>query len=219
MILSESDIYKMVCECVSLLLEGNMGTLYHFVGIDSLIHILKNNRFDLNDCGDGTYYMSATRNRNSRQGYPYMQSDYSLGGGTYHNPGDEGIIIRLELDGEKLRAYGKIKPFDYLYDEGDVIDDDGNRLNGKQEAMTYVGDFEEMYHQPFSQGEERLASKKKSIKNAFSIIKRIDIYIDPFKASDKSWQDTYGKRVAETIVTWRKYLHIYDDRTKFDHQA
>ena len=115
MVFLESDIRKMVTECVSLLLERNMGTLYHFVCIDSLLHILKNNRFDLNDCGDGTYYMSTTRNRNSQQGYPYMQSDYSMGGGTYHNPGNEGMLIRLELDGELLSTRMKFYPLTFKY--------------------------------------------------------------------------------------------------------
>lgn len=219
MVFLESDIRKMVTECVSLLLERNMGTLYHFVCIDSLLHILKNNRFDLNDCGDGTYYMSATRNRNSQQGYPYMQSDYSQGGGSYHNAGFAGIICRLELDGEKLRAYGKVGPFDYIYDEGDVRDDDGNYLNGKQDAMTYFGDNEEMYHQPFSQGEERLTSKIKSIPHADRIINRIDVYIDPYQASDPEWQKYNGKDLEKLIKEYGDRINFYDDRSKFDHQS
>lgn len=214
----ESDIRKMVVECVSLILERNTPVLYHFLCLDSLIHVLVNNRFDLDDCGDGTYYMSATRNRNSVQGYPYMQSDYSQGGGSYHNAGFGGIICRLELDGELLRRYGKMGPFDYIYDEGDVPDENGGYLNGKQDAMTYFGDSEEMYHQPFSQGEERLVSKQKSIPNADRIIRRIDFYIDPYKAEDKHWQDMYGKKLTAVIKRYKDRINFYDDRNKFDRQ-
>ena len=218
MVISENDIRKMAKRCVSLLMERNMGTLYHFTCIDSLLHILKTNRFDLNDCGDGTYYMSTTRNKNSVQGYPYMQSDYSMGGGSYHNPGFAGIICRLELDGELLRAYGKIRPFDYIYDAGDVIDDCGNYLNGKQDAMSYKYDPEEMYHQPFSQGEERLISRKKSIPNADKIINRIDVYIDPYEASQDWWQEANGKDLKYLIKKYGDTIDFYDDRAGFDRQ-
>ena len=214
----ESDIRKMVVECVSLILERNTPVLYHFLCLDSLIHVLGTNRLDLNDCGDGTYYMSTTRNRNSVQGYPYMQSDYSQGGGSYHNAGFGGIICRLELDGELLRRYGKMGPFDYIYDEGDVPDENGGYLNGKQDAMTYFGDSEEMYHQPFSQGEERLVSKQKSIPNADRIIRRIDVYVDPYKAEDKHWQDMYGKKLTAVIKRYKDRINFYDDRNKFDRQ-
>ena len=218
MTINEHDIKKMVTECVSLLMERNMDTLYHFVCIDSLLHILKTNRFDLNDCGDGTYYMSTTRNRNSVQGYPFMQSDYSQGGGSYHNAGFGGIICRLELDGELLRRYGKMGPFDYIYDEGDVPDENGGYLNGKQDAMTYFGDSEEMYHQPFSQGEERLVSKQKSIPNANRIIRRIDVYVDPYQAADKQWQKWKGKDLAYLIKKYGNKISFYDDRGRFDRQ-
>lgn len=214
----ESDIRKMVVECVSLILERNTPVLYHFLCLDSLIHVLVNNRFDLDDCGDGTHYMSTTRNRNSVQGYPYMQSDYSMGGGTYHNPGDEGMLIRLELDGELLRAYGKIQPYDYLYDTGDACDINMGPLNGIQDAMTYKDCPEEMYHQPFSQGEDRLVSRRKSIPNADRIIRRIDFYIDPYKAGDKHWQDMYGKKLTAVIKRYKDRINFYDDRNKFDRQ-
>lgn len=214
----ESDIRKMVVECVSLILERNTPVLYHFLCLDSLIHVLATNRFDLNDCGDGTHYMSTTRNRNSQQGYPYMQSDYSMGGGTYHNPGDEGMLIRLELDGELLSAYGKIQPYDYLYDTGDACDINMGPLNGIQDAMTYKDCPEEMYHQPFSQGEDRLVSRRSSIPNANRIIRRIDFYIDPYKAEDKHWQDMYGKKLTAVIKHYKDRINFYDDRNKFDRQ-
>jgi hypothetical protein len=213
-----NDIKKMVSECLSLILEKNTPVLYHFLCADSLIHLLKTNRFDLNDCGDGTYYMSTTRNRNSVQGYPYMQSDYSMGGGTYHNPGNEGMLIRLELDGELLSAYGKIQPYDYLYDTGDACDINLGPLNGIQDAMTYKDCPEEMYHQPFSQGEDRLVSRKKSIPNANRIIRKIDMYIDPYKAGDKHWQDVYGKKLTYLIKNYKDKINFYDDRNKFDRQ-
>ena len=217
--INEGDIRKMVSECISLIVERNMGTLYHFVCIDSLLHILKTNRFDLNDNGEGQYYMSTTRNRNSVQGYPYMQSDYSQGGGSYHNAGFAGIICRLELDGELLRRYGKMGPFDYIYDEGDVPDDNGGYLNGKQDAMTYFGDNEEMYHQPFSQGEERLTSPRKSIPNANRIIWKIDVYIDPYQAADKEWQKYNGKDLKYLIKNYGNKINFYDNRREFDRQV
>lgn len=218
--LTESDLRKMVKDCVTaILLEKNTPILYHFVSLNSLLHILSNNRLDLGPCGDGTFYISTTRNRNSVQGYPYMQSNYSMGGGTYHNPGDEGIICRLELDGELLRKYGKIRPFDYLYDEGEITDNNGERLNGKQDAMTYFGDDEEMYHQPFSQGEDRLVSKESSIPNANRIIRRIDVYMDPYKAGDNNWQRAYGEKLTKLIKNYGNRINFYDDRNNFDRQT
>ena len=109
-------------------------------------------------------------------------------------------------------------PFDYIYDEGEVIDDDGNYLNGKQDAMTYFGDSEEMYHQPFSQGEERLTSPQKSIPNANRIIRRIDVYVDPYQAADKQWQKWNGKDLAYLIKNYRDRIDFYDDRRRFDRQ-
>jgi hypothetical protein len=109
--------------------------------------------------------------------------------------------------------------FDYIYDSGDVSDGHGGILNGKQDAMTYFGDDEEMYHQPFSQGEDRLVSKKASIPNADRIIRRIDVYIDPYKAGEEHWQKSHGKELTALIKNYKDKINFYDDRGKFDRQV
>lgn len=87
------------------------------------------------------------------------------------------------------------------------------------DAMTYKDCPEEMYHQPFSQGEDRLVSRKKSIPNANRIIRKIDMYIDPYKAGDKHWQDVYGKKLTYLIKNYKDKINFYDDRNKFDRQV
>jgi hypothetical protein len=196
MLISENDLKHIILESVRRILnERASDVLYHYCTLDSLLLMLENNCLMLSDDeqeynGDGKYFMSLTRNRNSKQGYPYMQSKYSMGGGTAHNVGSEYFFCRIEFDGHALNTYNnfkvggqqhnfKVKPFDWLYHEsGDMWDEGGYEIvNGKQDAMRSDSE-EEIYHQPFSQAEDRLTSDKDFIPNFKKYVKRIDFVFD-----------------------------------------
>lgn len=196
MLISEKDLKYIIFETVKRILnERATNILYHYCTLDSLILMLKNDCLMLSDDeqeynGDGKYFMSLTRNRNSKQGYPYMQSKYSMGGGTAHNVGSEYMFCRIEFDGQAMNIYNnfkvdgkqynfKVKPFDWLYHESSNMWDEGGYeiMNGKQDSMKSDND-EEIYHQPFSQAEDRLISNKDFIPNFKKFVKRIDFVFD-----------------------------------------
>ena len=202
--LTESDLHRIVKECVinafsqkSIITETHMQTLYHFVSPKQLKYIA-NYGFNFNNL-EPNYsispklpnFLSFSRNRNGVQGYPYMNSKYSGGGGTGHNNALTWIIIRLEIDAEKLNQYGKVKPFDYIhhfnkeececsgYYYGDYPQSSREEIAMMSTSSPSKND-EEIYNQPFSQSEERLFSNLKRIpkENALKLIKRIDIWLD-----------------------------------------
>lgn len=193
---TESELKDIITESVKMVLnERASDTLFHYCTLESLLLMLENNSFMLSDDeqeynGDGRYFMSLTRNKNSKQGYPYMQSKYSMGGGTRYNIGSEYMFCRIEFDGNALNTYNnfkvggkqhnfKVKPFDWLYHESGNMWDEGGyeKVNGKQDSMR--SDYEEeIYHQPFSQAEDRLTSDKDFIPNVKKFIKQIDFVFD-----------------------------------------
>lgn len=196
MVINEKELRYIINESVRRVLnERASDVLFHYCALESLLLMLENNCFMLSDSeqeynGDGKYYMSLTRNRNSKQGYPYMQSKYSMGGGTDHNVGSEYMFCRIELDGRAMNTYNnfkvggkqhnfQVKPFDWLYHESGEMWDEGGYdiVNGKQDAMRSNND-EEMYLQPFSQAEDRLISDKDFIPNFKKYIKQIDFVFD-----------------------------------------
>lgn len=229
--LTEDDLHRMINECIHIILnESNMSILYHFVNIEQLKHIIENG-FTLNDREKEwsispklPYFLSLTRNRNAVQGFPYMNSRYSMGGGTLHNEGSEGVFIRLEVDGRKLNTYGKVKPFDYIYkmyQDGEA-GMDGELYSGRGEvanmAVNDPNEKEEIYHQPFSQAEERLFSDNDNIspEDSLDLINRIDICIlqDYIGIEEENDVEELIQLLNELGVNYK----IYNDINKFNSQ-
>ena len=187
-ILTESELCNIIKESINnVLRESSSPLVYHYCGLNSLVKMINSNTLFLSNSeqefnGEDKYYMSLTRNRNSVQGYPYMNSLYSLGGGTRHNCGSPYLYCRLCIDGNALNIYNnikgengkqynfKVKPFDFLYNEF-------GGTNGKLDAL-YNDDEEEIYHQPFSQAEDRIIANYSKIPNMNKFVKEIDIFFD-----------------------------------------
>lgn len=205
--LTESDLHRMVKECVkhvlnkNVLTETHMQTLYHFVSPKQLQYIARYG-FKLNNLESNFSInpklpncLCFSRNRNGVQGFPYMNSKYSGGGGTCHNETLTWMIIRLEIDAEKLNQYGKVKPFDYIHhfnkeecENSGYYYGDYPQSGREETAMLATNTHpnfinpsdEEIYNQPFSQAEDRLFSALKKIpkEESLKLIKRIDIWLD-----------------------------------------
>ena len=228
----QNKIHKILIESINKVLnEGASPLLYHYCSLESLEKMLSSNHLFLSDHeqeynGKGMNYMSLTRNRNSVQGYPYMQSQYSYGGGTHYNSGSNYLYCRLEIDGNTLNTYNnikdknnkrhniKIKPFDYLYNEfGDT--------NGPSDAY-WSEDEEERYHQPFSQAEDRLTSSASEIPHMDKYVKSIDVFID-IKAlvntllNDPRDVSSYYEEIKQLNDLCHNYkINIYTKRSSFD---
>lgn len=242
--LIESDLHRIVKECVNnvfkkgIITESHIQTLYHFVSPKQLKYI-SNYGFKFNN-SEPNYsispklpnYLSFSRNRNGVQGFPYMNSKYSGGGGTCHNEAYTWMIIRLEIDAKKLNQYGKVKPFDYIHhvnkEEYEYSGDyDGDYPQSSREEIAMMSTNtpqrgnEEIYNQPFSQSEERLFSNLKKIpkENALKLIKRIDIWLD----FDE--MDNYVKAEFDKFSNWlfNKFsntpIYIYRKIDEFNMQS
>lgn len=239
-----NDLKYIISESVKrIICEKHSSMLFHYCSINSLVKMLESNTLYLSNDeqefnGEGLNYMSLTRNKNSQQGYPYMQSYYSLGGGTHHNLGSEYIFCRINLNGNALKNHNnikvnnkqhsfKIKPFDYLYHQGKRFWDEGGYdiVNGKHEMMT-SNDEEEVYHQPFSQAEDRLTSSSEIIPNMLKYVDNIDICINEehlFKNIDM-FETGYLReqtlKELKTISSLKKQypdlIRLYNKQSNFD---
>ena len=252
MLINEKELKYIINESVKRILsERATDVLYHYCTLESLMLMLENDCLMLSDNeqeynGDGRYFMSLTRNRNSKQGYPYMQSKYSMGGGTANNCGSEYYFCRIEFDGSAMNIYNnfkvggkqhnfKVKPFDWLYHEsGEMWDEGGYEImNGKQDSMKSNSE-EEVYHQPFSQAEDRLTSDKDFIPDFKKFVKRIDFVfdmndiqemVDYYQGDEhKIWE--LDCRISDEIDTMEQCLefchdvpcYIYTNKNDFDKQ-
>ena len=227
-IISERAKNKLFTE--SKLNETHVQNLYHFVTLDQLNYILKYG-FSLNDKEKNfsiskklPNFLSFSRNRNGVQGFPFMNTKYNLGGGTLRYIPQNENLCRIEIDGEKLNNYGKIKPFDYIY-HLNKNDGEDTPLSSKEEIQNLNWDYpnvsygedeyQEIFNQPFSQSEERLFSKLKRIesKNVINLIKRIDFFI-----SDNNEDEKLNKILKRLSLLKIPYF-IYTDINKFNLQV
>lgn len=149
--------------------------------------------------GNDIRFISFTRNGNPAEGYPRVK--YGEFG-----DGELSCVCRLTIDGNLLNRYNnfkdkegkrqnlKVKPIDWAY--YDMASEHG-ASNGKTWMMnssdsTYDvnywddniyssesshGEYNDIYHHPYSQAEDRLLTKAKFIPNANKYIKKIDILI------------------------------------------
>lgn len=100
------------------IMESATPLLYHYISADNCIELLKNNR--LRTCkpeeyfdtyqgdikyinGEGVRYVSLTRNKNPKEGYPVMSY------GEYGTNGWHGLMVRIEFDGTLMNTYNNFK--------------------------------------------------------------------------------------------------------------
>ena len=248
--MSSEDLDAFVIEEDDVVLsEAASPLLYHFCSLGSLIKMLKDNKMYLNgneeEYNDGYQnFASFTRNKNSKQGYPYMQSRYSGGGGTLHNMGSRWMMCRMEFDGNVMNTYNQfrdkkgnkgkftVEPFDYLYNLNLYDGDESQPLmNGKQEHMAFLnrGEDEELYRQPFSQAEDRLMSNSEYIPNLLKYVNKIDVLVDynwlmediEDMGNDEGYINNVIyelKLLIHTINEAHGLIKLYASQDEFDHQ-
>jgi hypothetical protein len=223
--LTESDLHNIVKQSVNMILnESHMSSLYHFVSTKQLHHIFRYG-FTLSDEEESwsinpklPNFLSFSRNRNAVQGFPHMVSKW--GGSSLNNEGSNSVIIRIEIDAEQLRNYGKVRPFDFMYYFNDGI-------SSKEDIaqMAHIFPNSEgnagIYNQPFSQSEERLYSKLKTIPKDKSLlmIKCIDIFADYNNMDDKEYNDfVIFLKWLKKACNNRIKLTVYNNINKFNQQ-
>lgn len=215
--LIQDCVNRVMKEIKQMLVETHMHSLYHFMSLESLKRALYTGFLELSDVeadynnyGDETFSLSTTRQRNTSQGYPYMVMN---DGGTIHNLGDYGLFIRAELDGEAVRKYGNVKPFDWMYHESPSLNDSGLRVNGKQDMMSCFDEEDYLYRQPWSQAEERIFSKQQKIPFDRETVIRVDIWFDPSKIEPTNI-DTF-MQLFEEYKNSEWIFFYYKDKNRF----
>lgn len=143
-ILNETEIKNLVLESVRIILsETATSVLYHYLNLEHLEELLKNNRFrtsepettlDIDNNGEVKYidgenlrYLSLTRNGNPFEGFPIIK--YGEFG-----DGETSCICRITIDGDALNKYCnfkdsngkqqnfKVKPIDWAYNDGGSVE-------------------------------------------------------------------------------------------------
>ena len=233
--LSESKFRYMLSEMVKEVLLESSHSLYHFVSLSQLLHIISKG-FSLNDRetmykpdnSKRNNFLSTSRLRNIEQGFPYMLMRGSEAGvepGTTHNDGGvlpQNLIIRIELNRLLLQQHGRIKPFDYLYQDEEI--------NGKQDVLNLLDDNIEdietvnyIKHQPYAQSEDRLWSSKSTIskEDTLKLIECIDIYVDIENIDKGLYQALYKdfNKLFNIVKNIKIPIHWYNNKNHFNHQT
>lgn len=215
-----------------LITEITSSRCYHFCGWDSLKKILRNNQFALRtnitsrsehwNQPNKRFYMSLTRNGDGRVGY---QSYFS----------NEGLICRIELDGDKLNDNYRIRPVNWVangdYDtvekrakrkaKGDVTSKERYTRISANGNIPYFARIQDEV-----ENEDRVFSNKSIIPNASSYIKRIDVLINDTSEYAKEYMSKdeiinnrnyfLSNLLKEVDVSWLDKIHFYDSMYNFN---
>lgn len=173
--------------------EAATSLLYHFLTPEYLLSLLNRNSFKLSKDeqsynGKGRYFLSLTRNRNFKEGYPVIMMS-----GENHAVIDN-LVCRLTIDGEALNTFvnfkfhgkqhnAKTEPFDFANKDLKGEDYMNGSENGKEWMLksddgfcTPIGYMDDKSHHPYSQAEDRLTSDVPYLPNADKFITCIEIY-------------------------------------------
>lgn len=168
---------------------------YHYTRLGNLLSMMRNDAIDLHQSNiesnrNGANFLSLTRMRSNAEGYGLTVTD------------DSSIVIRIELNGQKLNnvRHVNIRPYDYTYNNWDGI-------------MSDASDEEKMNKQTGrewgawnAEAEDSLTLKDggDQILDAIDLINRIDILLKP------NIQNNH----LENIKLWREFLNdmnVYSD--------
>lgn len=225
---------KIINEAIDkmLITEITSSRCYHFCTWQALIAILSNNQFALRtnvtsksehwNQPNRRFYMSLSRVADGRVGY---QSYFS----------NEDILCRIELDGDKLSDNYRIRPVNW--GENGNFDTKEKRDKGLKDGRVTS---KERYTRPSKSGyipffakvqdevenEDRVFSNKPIIPNAYSYIRRIDIYIKNTSEYQRAYmtndemlknRDEYLSELIGNIdVKWVDKIHFYDNMNAFN---
>lgn len=219
--ITESSIKRIIKESVKKILsERATSVLYHYLNLDYLEDLLKNNSFRTSnpewsfECdGDKKYidgenlrYLCLTRNGNPFEGYPIIK--YGEFG-----DGEVSCICRLSIDGDALNRYCnfkdsngkqqniKVKPIDWAYHDGGSVDtgyprDGKNWMLQSDEAM-YADNY--FYDKMYSSLDDTIPRSPSYI-SAYS-----DTYHHPYSQAE----DRITTK-AEYIPNANKYIKCID---------
>lgn len=206
-----------------LLLEKLSPVLWHFCDFDSMLEILKSNKFKLSESNvdrdempgitgysdKRKFYMCFTRSKNSQEGYSRIYSD------------EENLdgFVRITVDGDKLNNITRGKSSDYFgsrYD--DVL---GKRKLYKNIEKGKYNSIDQIYNQKYgpiqdNEKEDTLWYKKPEIIDINKYIKRIDVYI----STEKSFNDNLEmfNEMKEKSDMLNIPIFFYNDLKDFDKQ-
>lgn len=232
--LTESDLRNIVNESVRTILRESSKKLYHYCGIDQLKKMYETNKIFFyggvdKEYSGGYYGFSTTRQRNSKMGFPAMSRHY---GGGLNNSLYGSFLIRLELDGDviqnlqyysKNKLHGvKVKPFDYMWHENE---DEEPRLNGKEMEMQGISDDyydDEAQEQQYSQAEDRVLSKGKSVGGFRRCLVRIDAYFDMDNIGEDINEVTAAIETINYLLSLQRdgvKVYFYTNQDAFNIQA
>lgn len=225
---------KIITEAIDkmLITEMTSSRCYHFCTWPALVAIASNNQFALRtnvtsrsehwNQPNRRFYMSLSRVADGRVGY---QSYFS----------NEDILCRIELDGDKLSDRYRIRPVNWVengnFDTKEKREDRTKRgqSTSKERYTKAAGNGHIPYFarvQDEVENEDRVFSDKPIIPNAYSYIKRIDIFLQNTRnfARDYMSKKEIADERAEVIkmllktfdVKWMDKLHFFDTMHNFN---
>ena len=221
----------------SMLKEAATSLLYHFLTPENLLSLLRRNSFKLSTeeqqyNGDGRYFLSLTRNKNFKEGYPVIMMS-----GENHAVFDN-LVCRLTIDGDALNTFANfkyrnkqhnlsVKPFDFANRDlkGEDYMDDSD--NGKEWMMksndgygTPLGYMDDKTHHPYSQAEDRLTSDTPYLPNADKFITCIEIYAinAPIaNQEDARGENAYIRKIISMANQKDIPIFLYDNPSAFNY--
>ena len=191
---------------MSIFERKQLGTVYHFTTLKGIINILLNNEFKGSEANVDKFdqdFRAIGRDREEKllkskgiySVYFFSTTRNKL---LYKkNPSIKGSYVRLVLDGDKFTSKYPIKPYYYYHDE--TIDEPNPKYDQDE-------------------SEERiLLGTRKSIPNAQSYIKEIQIILDVIQDNDELLKlaKTLADKYPNLVKFYYKEKEIsYDDYTK-----
>lgn len=225
---------KIITEAIDkmLITEITSSRCYHFCTWPTLVAIASNNQFALRtnvtsrsehwNQPNRRFYMSLSRVADGRVGY---QSYFS----------NEDILCRIELDGDKLSDRYRIRPVNWVengnFDTKEKREDRTKRgqSTSKERYTKAAGNGHIPYFarvQDEVENEDRVFSDKPIIPNAYSYIKRIDIFLQDTSEYKRAYmtrdemlknRDEYlSELIGNVGVKWVNKIHFYDNMSAFN---
>lgn len=190
--------------------ESAVDREFHYTSLERFLSIMADDEILLRgwECEKGKYSLSLTRTRTNQHGFQYSMFTWS----------SNVNYVRIEFDGRMLNMLrnSKVKPFDYLRDQGGPRNGKQEHRNDYEEGFRYKQDYpQSMNRQFWAQSEDRIISTNDRIKNPLRYIARVDVMIK------NRWHKDYKvfKKLLRQYPQWKKVIHIHKDDKSFNMPA
>ena len=187
--------------------ESAVDREFHYTTLERFLSIIANDELLLKDweCDDGQYSLSLTRTRTNQHGYQYSTFTWS----------NDRNYVRIEFDGRMLETIrnAKIKPFDYLSDQGEPRNGKQEHRSDYEQGFRYKHDYPQSINRQFwAQSEDRMILRNNKIKNPLRYITRVDVMIK------NRWNKDYKvfKKLLRQYPLWKKVIHLHKDDKSFN---